>query len=499
MKINLKEFPNSEYRFEIFINFGKQTIKQIKTSKNCDALCNLGYFDMNAYVRAKTKDQIIATTACDMIIDGNPIKPLRYKEFGICIDNNGMLFCGTPQGQQNYCIGLPPQYINGNKYCVNDNVAANGCTHIGFKTDSTPVVALVSKDTPVTNIELNQFMIDSGCTTILRYDGSWSSSGDLGDGMICKPSQTRIVQSLLLIYKRNFGTKPVDEHDIIKRNLTWNGRLTTRKSTTNIVWHHACGYGKLEDIHAFHKSLGWLGIAYHFYVRMDGKIYQGRPIGVTGGHTVNYNHCSIGVCAEGNFQNVDEMSVAQMESLKWLAGYIKSLYPSAVNNKHLELSSTACPGSNYPYQYIVGTTSQAPPTSNDVVVIAGGGIKLFQTWLNTFYSSNLITDGIYGAKTKLAAVKAYQKFLNNTYSAGLVADGIFGVKSQCAVRNLIRGNKGDDVTILQGMLYCVGTDPNGIDGIFGAGTHSAVKSYQSTKGLAIDGIVGKQVFKALMS
>jgi N-acetylmuramoyl-L-alanine amidase len=497
--MNIKAFPNSEYRSEIFINFGKETFEQIMARKKCNALCNLGYFDMNEYLKAKTKEQVIASTECDMIVDGSALRPLKFVEFGICINDNGELSCGIAEGQKNYCIGLPPQYINGNKYCNNNYVADNGCTHIGFRADGTPIIALVSKDMPMSNDELNQIMMDYyDCVTILRYDGSWSSQGNLGDGEICKPSQTRIVQSLLLLYKRDTAVQPVDKYTIIKNNLLWNGNLVDRKLTTHVVWHHASGYGSVEDIHAFHRSLGWLGIAYHFYVRMDGTIYQGRPIGSTGGHTLNYNNCSIGVCAEGNFQNIDEMSTAQRESLKWLAGYIKSLYPSAVNNRHLDLNQTACPGSNYPFSYIVGATPQVPPTTGDVVVIAGSGIKLFQTWLNTFYSSNLVADGVYGAKTKLAAVKAYQKFLNRTYSAGLTVDGVFGNKSQSAVRNLRRGNKGDDVTILQGMLYCVDINPNGIDGTFGTGTFSAVKSYQSIKGLSADGVAGKQVFKALM-
>ena len=109
--------------------------------------------------------------------------------------------------------------------------------------------------------------------------------------------------------------------NIIEPTYTWNGTLIKRKLTTYLILHHAAGYGSAESIHAYHKSLGWLGIAYHYYVRLDGTIYRGRPENVSGGHTTDYNYCSIGICAEGNFQ-VDTMPEAQRAALAWLVADI---------------------------------------------------------------------------------------------------------------------------------------------------------------------------------
>jgi len=51
---------------------------------------------------------------------------------------------------------------------------------------------------------------------------------------------------------------------------------------------------------------------------------------------------------------------------------------------------------------------------------------------------------------------------------------------------------------LQASLYVNGHDPKGIDGIFGANTEKAVKSFQRAKGLAADGIAGKNTWAKLL-
>lgn len=51
--------------------------------------------------------------------------------------------------------------------------------------------------------------------------------------------------------------------------------------------------------------------------------------------------------------------------------------------------------------------------------------------------------------------------------------------------------------LLQAGLYINGFDPGGIDGIFGPKTAAAVRSLQSARGLAVDGIAGPFTFQAL--
>ena len=62
---------------------------------------------------------------------------------------------------------------------------------------------------------------------------------------------------------------------------------------------------------------------------------------------------------------------------------------------------------------------------------------------------------------------------------------------------LKRGSLSNYVLIAQDDLNTLGYRTNGLDGIFGAATQNAVREYQRTRGLAVDGIVGCNTWRAL--
>lgn len=120
-----------------------------------------------------------------------------------------------------------------------------------------------------------------------------------------------------------------------------------------------------------------------------------------------------------------------------------------------------------------------------------------QRWLNKVYNSGLVVDNIYGVKTRTAIIKGLQNVLNVKYHANLVVDGIFGRATKAAVRPLQRGAYGGYPSILQAFLICRGYDTGGFDGDFGARTESAVKTFQTVKGLSVTGIADKNTFEKL--
>lgn len=546
----IKEFPNSEYSFKFYVNYNKKTFRQIKSETGCYALCNLWYYDMNKYAKANTKSAVLASTDCDVILDGSPIKPLMYRDWGICISDNGELSMNVPDNQKNYCVGLPTQYYNKEKYCVNKFVAKNGCTHIGFKENGNPVILLASKDKGLTNDQANQYLLNMGCVNILRYDGSWSSQGDLGDGVICKPSQTRIVQSYLLIYKRTTSnetvpTTPKDD-DVITTNTSksinvqlWaksdalrNSALTPKGIMVHSTATPNVSAQRFRDL--WNRS--GVGASVHCFVD-DKNIIQCMDFNKRAGHCAgsgNSTHLSFEMCEPSGIKYNSSGSAILTynpptdyfkniwDNATWLCAYwckIYNLNPLTDICSHAEgykkgiASNHADTGHWFKFENktmddfrqdvykILNNGVNTDVVDKPVVetpVVSQNKISQFQTWLNSNYNTGLIVDGVYGTGTKKGAIKAVQTYLNTIYKSGLIVDGIWGNKTKSAIRTVSKGQSNNAVYILQGMLYCNGIDCNGLDGAFGNGTYSAVVTYQKNKRLAADGIAGQATFESLM-
>ena len=174
---------------------------------------------------------------------------------------------------------------------------------------------------------------------------------------------------------------------IQKPNYTWAWALTPRAVTSHLILHHAAAKSLTpEAIHAYHLSKGWAGIAYHYYIRKDGTVYEGRPEKMCGGHTTNWNHCAIGVCFEGNFQE-EEMPEAQRKAGQALVADIVSRYPAIKIGRHSEFGQTACPGINFPFAEICAGKDPEP---------ANGSVEAAEQWKIDFFEKafkdGFITD-----------------------------------------------------------------------------------------------------------
>ena len=64
-------------------------------------------------------------------------------------------------------------------------------------------------------------------------------------------------------------------------------------------------------------------------------------------------------------------------------------------------------------------------------------------------------------------------------------------------RTLRKGDRGQDVKVLQQQLLDLGFDPNGVDGIFGPGTERALRAFQQSAGITVDGLAGGQTQAAI--
>jgi hypothetical protein len=141
---------------------------------------------------------------------------------------------------------------------------------------------------------------------------------------------------------------------ILRPDYKWNGAPVARNGKPpGIVWHHAAGYGSPIDIHLVHLRIGDRGIAYHFYVRKDGRVYAGRPENTMGAHCLGHNDW-LGVAAEGNYDTSKLMPGVQLEAMKQVHAYLHKKYGAIPDRKHKDMprNATACPGRFYPFASI---------------------------------------------------------------------------------------------------------------------------------------------------
>ncbi len=132
-------------------------------------------------------------------------------------------------------------------------------------------------------------------------------------------------------------------------------QLYKRKDTAYIALHHpAWEVASIEDIHNCHLGKGWSGCGYHYYVRKDGSIYQGRPTDTVGAQVAGKNSISLGVCFEGNYDTVDkEMPVVQFNAGVELLQELKKTYPKATIVPHRFFGGTNCPGQYFPFDALI--------------------------------------------------------------------------------------------------------------------------------------------------
>lgn len=291
--------------------------------------------------------------------------------------------------------------------------------------------------------------------------------------------------------------------NIIETNLSF-GTMSKRASTYRIILHHAAMNGSVEDIHRVHKNKGWAGIGYHFYVRKDGSVYRGRPEWAIGAHASGSNYNSLGICAEGNFEN-ETMPDVQKNAIIELVNYLKSKYGISVVQRHRDVSSTACPGKNYPYSAIVNGQTNVPnvPQVQPVPNVVGKVeiVKAGQIHSNNFAAAKINTDGVRGDATKKAGVKVLQTAINLDYKKGISVDGIWGNGSKAALGShyVKRGEKQYMVTAVQILLMLKGYNCQlECPGFFGTNLEAAVKQYQRDYQLTVDGVVGYNTFMSLI-
>jgi N-acetylmuramoyl-L-alanine amidase len=105
-----------------------------------------------------------------------------------------------------------------------------------------------------------------------------------------------------------------------------------------------------EEINKWHRQKGWNGCGYHFIIKRNGIIEDGRPTDAIGSHCRGYNHNSVGICMVGGVSE-DDHTIAednfegdQWSSLKTLVEELHEKYPEAEIKGHYHFNpDKQCP------------------------------------------------------------------------------------------------------------------------------------------------------------
>lgn len=312
--------------------------------------------------------------------------------------------------------------------------------------------------------------------------------------------------------------------------------LTTRYyRPTYIVVHHttypntddfskAAAFARARQIQDDHFANGWSDSGQQFTIGRGGHVMEGRHGSlkalrggtsfIQGAQAAGHNAESIGIENDGLYTAALPTD-PQWKALVTFVAYACQQYRVPVSKivGHRQLSSTECPGDLF-YANLAtlrehvqtvldgGPVSpppedpETPPVDEDSWAVLKQGSTGYRVttlqYLLRHRGNSIDADGQFGPATA-AAVKAFQS------SKGLVADGVVGPKTWPAlVVKTRRDDKGDQVRAVQAGLRGRGQQLT-LDGSFGPATETAVKAFQTARGLEVDGVVGPITWSSLMA
>ena len=123
-----------------------------------------------------------------------------------------------------------------------------------------------------------------------------------------------------------------------KRNIN---KVFIHCSATDVKSHD-----NIETIREWHiNDNKWSNIGYHYFIRKNGTIEEGRGLEIIPSAQKGYNTGSIAICLSG--LHIDLFTQKQFEALINLCEQINKSYYKITFHGHCEVSKKACPVFDY--------------------------------------------------------------------------------------------------------------------------------------------------------
>jgi len=155
------------------------------------------------------------------------------------------------------------------------------------------------------------------------------------------------------------------------------------------------------EVDKWHKQRGWAGCGYHYFIKSDGTVQQGRDIEKTPAAQSGHNSGSIAICLNGLLET--DFTDAQFDSLRWLCSQINTAYNGDMKfYGHRDFTNAkTCPVFDYrgvlhlsSTGVMLGKQAQAKANSAKArILISKQVVMAYQQ------TKGLTADGIVGPKT----------------------------------------------------------------------------------------------------
>ena len=100
------------------------------------------------------------------------------------------------------------------------------------------------------------------------------------------------------------------------------------------------------EVDRWHKQNGWAGIGYHYFIKTDGTLEEGRNLETTPAAQKGHNTGSIAICLNGLRR--DDFTEAQFTTLRALCREIEQAYEGDITfHGHNEVAAKECPVFDY--------------------------------------------------------------------------------------------------------------------------------------------------------
>lgn len=287
---------------------------------------------------------------------------------------------------------------------------------------------------------------------------------------------------------------------VFKTNIANKANYGGKRNTNNIkylVYHYTSNDGDHDESNAnyFHNNI--VKASAHYFVD-DDSVTQSVPDNYVaysvGGRCQSSHHPLYKVCTNSNSISIEmcdcnkngvvEITDKTLENAIELGKVLMKKYNIPIKNviRHYDVNGKACPNCNGLLNDANWNAFKSRLTGAPVTNTAPNP-KPSETSSKASSYDQWVAD--------------LQAELNRQYNTGLAVDGLRGPKTLAACPLVRRGARGNITRLIQKRLNSVGFNLS-TDGIFGSGTHNAVKVFQKNRDLKQDGIVGRNTWNWLL-